>query len=59
MNIKKAPEKAGAATPKDDHAPMNTFNWDKNGQDWCELEKFPLCKDGCKQSPINVEFGGT
>jgi carbonic anhydrase len=33
------------------------FNWEKNGQDWGENEKFPLCKDGCKQSPIDIDFG--
>ena len=28
------------------------FNWAHNGDDWGK--DFPTCKDGCKQSPIDL-----
>ena len=31
---------------------QSCFNWKENGKDWGEA--FPLCKDGCKQSPIDL-----
>ncbi len=40
-------------------APLQPFNWDQNGQDWGENEKYPLCRDGCKQSPIDIDFGAS
>ena len=31
---------------------QSCFNWKENGKDWGVA--FPLCKDGCKQSPIDL-----
>lgn len=30
------------------------FDWNKNGKDWAN--KYQMCKDGCKQSPIDLKF---